>query len=94
MDGEMLPLVISAKLNGLSETDIAVECLVGKEDAEGKFVAYDQLRFSFVKRSGDNHLFELQFKPSKPGLSFYKLRIYPYHELLSHPFELGKMIWV
>lgn len=93
-DGEMLPLVISVNLNGLTETDIAVECLVGKEDAEGKFVAYDQLRFSFVKQSGDSHLFELQFKPSKPGLSFYKLRMYPYHELLSHPFEVGKMIWV
>jgi starch phosphorylase len=86
--------MISANLNGLSETDVTVECVVGKEDSRGEFIPYDHLQFSFVKRDGDNHLFELQFKPSKPGLNFYKLRIYPYHELLSHPFEVGKMIWV
>jgi starch phosphorylase len=94
MDGDVMPLVISANLNGLTENDIVVECLVGKEDESGKFIAYDQLHFNFVNKKGSEYLFELEFKPSKPGLSYYKLRIYPYHELLSHPFETGKMIWV
>lgn len=93
-EGAMLPLVVIANLNGLTEQDVAVECLVAKTDAAGEFTPYEKMNLSFVKCDGDNHRFELQFKPSKAGLNFYKLRIYPYHELLSHRFEMGKMIWV
>jgi len=24
----------------------------------------------------------------------YQVRMYPYHELLSHPFEMGRMLWI
>lgn len=93
-DGEALPVKVVADLNGLSENDVAVECLVGEEDQSGNFVVHEQLRFDFSKCSGKKHEFELQLKPSMSGLSYYKLRIYPYHEYLSHPFETGKMLWI
>lgn len=93
-DGDALPIKVRADLNGLSENDVAVECLVGEEDQSGNFVVHDQLRFDFTKCSGKKHEFELQLKPSMPGLSYYKLRIYPYHESLSHPYETGKMLWI
>jgi starch phosphorylase len=32
--------------------------------------------------------------PEIAGLQYYKLRMYPYNESLSHPFELGCMIWI
>jgi len=28
------------------------------------------------------------------GKLVYRIRAYPYHELLTHPFETGLMIWV
>jgi starch phosphorylase len=38
--------------------------------------------------------FALDLLPRLPGLQYYKLRMYPYHTLLSHPFETGCMIWL
>jgi starch phosphorylase len=32
--------------------------------------------------------------PAIAGLQYYKLRMYPYNEALSHPFEMGFMIWI
>jgi len=94
MDGDNLPVQVDANLNGLSENDVAVECLIGVESQTGNFLVHDRFRFNFVKTDGKYHQFELLLKPPMPGLSYYKLRIYPYHKALSHPFETGKMIWV
>ena len=94
MEGDSLPIVVVANLNGLSDSDVAVECLVGKEDESGYFVVHDRLRFDYLGTKGKEHMFELQLMPSSPGMSFFKLRIHPYHEFLSHPFETGKMIWI
>ncbi|WP_455217730.1 alpha-glucan family phosphorylase [Kaarinaea lacus] len=92
--GETLPITINANLNGLSESDVAVECLVGEEDENGDFLVRNRQRFEFVECKGKNHLFELKMKPGLTGLCYFKLRIYPYHESLSHPFETGKMLWI
>ena len=43
---------------------------------------------------GDEVMFELDLQPPLSGLQYYKIRIYPYHELLSHRFETGCMIWL
>lgn len=94
MEGDALPIVVVANLNGLSDTDVAVECLVGKEDEVGYFVVHDRLRFDCLGTKGKEYMFELQLKPSSSGMNFFKLRIHPYHEYLSHPFETGKMLWI
>lgn len=93
-DGQTLPLQVNANLNGLTENDVAVECLVGEESTSGNFLVHGRFRFDFVKCSGKFHQFELQLNPPMPGLSYFKIRIYPFHESLSHPFETGKMIWI
>ncbi len=94
--GEKLSIKISAFLNGLSPDDVAVECLVG-EKKEGEFCACDKQRFTFVEQQGqlgDEYLFSLDLEPARPGLNYYKLRMYPYHELLAHRHETGFMIWL
>jgi starch phosphorylase len=93
-DGDTLPVLVNANLNGLTEDDVAVECLVGEVSKSGNFLVHDSYRFDFVKCNAKLHQFELQLKPPMPGLSYFKLRIYPYHKNLSHPFETGKMIWI
>ncbi|MBN4080030.1 alpha-glucan family phosphorylase [Beggiatoa alba] len=92
--GDILPIKISAYLNGLSYEDVSVECLVGKRNGNKNFEVYDQLLFNYIEQQGENFIFQLDLEPMKPGLNFYKLRIFPHHALLSHRFELGCMIWI
>ena len=39
-------------------------------------------------------IFQLDFRSELPGLQSYQIRLYPYHELLSHRFEVGRMLWL
>jgi starch phosphorylase len=36
----------------------------------------------------------LELEPELCGRLDHRIRAYPCHELLTHPFELGLMIWV
>ncbi|MDZ7662612.1 alpha-glucan family phosphorylase [Thiohalophilus sp.] len=93
-DGESLPIIVHARLNGLVAEDVVVECIVGNRDDDGKFVSSEQHQFRHTGLQDDEHVFELNLKPNNPGLNHYKLRIYPWHELLSHSFEMGYMLWI
>jgi starch phosphorylase len=39
-------------------------------------------------------LFHLELTPELCGKLLYRVRIYPHHTLLTHPFETGLMIWL
>ncbi len=93
--GASLPIRVAADLSGLTADDVIVECLVGTENESGEFVVQDRFVLS---PAGNNEagetLFELDLCPRLPGLQHYKLRMYPYFALLSHPFETGCLIWL
>ena len=46
-----------------------------------------------LPESGE-HLYALEFAPELSGRIEYRLRAYPAHELLAHPFETGLMTWL
>ncbi len=92
--GEVLPIRIGVQLEGLAPEDVVVECLLGKEDVNGEFVIEERHHLQHAGQEGTQHEFALDLKPSECGLKIYKLRIYPYHKSLSHPFEMGYMLWV
>jgi starch phosphorylase len=93
--GESLKLELAAELGELSATDVVLECLVGTEFENEKFIVHEttQLKSSGTSEEG-MALFELNLKPPLAGLQFYKLRMYPSHPLLSHRFETGHIIWL
>lgn len=93
-NNDSLPVRISAHLADLQPQDVTVECLVGKLRRSGKFLLKEKFAFNYSGKEGDQHIFELDLKPATSGLNHYKIRMYPHHELLSHPFELGFMLWV
>ena len=43
---------------------------------------------------GGQHVFEYDLTPDLCGKLAYRIRVYPWHELLTHPFELGLMHWL
>jgi glycogen phosphorylase len=91
--GEFLPVKVKVFLDGLQAQDVAVECLVGIRE-EGRFVIKECHRLQYDSAAGDSHLFSLQLQPGNSGMNYYKLRMYPYHSLLSHHLETGCMVWL
>jgi starch phosphorylase len=92
--GNTLPITVSVNLNGLEPEDVVVECLVGGEPHNGHFTACARHNFKHLQQEGGKDTFELQLQPPLAGVNFYKIRIFPCHPLLSHPFETGCMVWV
>jgi len=93
--GQTLIIKVSAHLNGLDARDVTVECLVGKLSEQEEFTVHERLTLT-AEQNHDEHgqLFSLEMQPRLPGLQQYQLRVYPCHPLLSHPFEMGLMVWL
>ena len=93
--GETLMLRIFADLNGLSPQDVRVECLVGIDEESGTLQVEATYIFNPVGPNEEGkEVFELDLVPPLSGLQYYQIRMYPYHELLTHPFETGYMVWI
>ena len=91
--GEATTIEVAVGLNGLRPDDIAVELVLsrGLRDAPPRrheFVSADVLPQSH------EHRFVLDLKPELCGRLDYRIRVYPQHALLTHPFELGLMRWL
>ncbi|HME81500.1 MAG TPA: alpha-glucan family phosphorylase [Candidatus Eremiobacteraceae bacterium] len=75
----------AVNLNGLAPQDVRIECLFG--DHSYQFVEAGPL-------DAGEHRFTLDLRPEHCGLVTYRIRMYPFHELLAHPHEVGLMIWL
>jgi len=83
--GDAVRLQVAVTLKGLAPSDVRIECLFGNQAY--KFSDGGAL-------PGGEHRFTLDLRPDSCGLTAYRIRMYPYHELLAHPHELGQMIWL
>ena len=92
--GETLSIEVAAYLDGLAAEDVYMECLLGK-DVDGEFEVMDIYRLE-PDRQLDNGetVFRLNLNSPIAGLQYYRIRIYPYHELLGRRFETGFMRWL
>jgi starch phosphorylase len=91
---DLILLQVRADLNGLEAVDVRVECLFGREGPGESFDVLQHAVLPATGRDGSYTQFGIELAPEVPGLQRYKLRIYPYNEALSHPFELGFMLWI
>ncbi|HWA38552.1 MAG TPA: alpha-glucan family phosphorylase [Burkholderiales bacterium] len=89
--GESIPVEVAVRLNGLAPTDVRVELLLSREPRD--HVHSHDLSPAGALESGE-HKFFLDLKPGLAGKLDYRIRIYPHHDLLTHPFELGLTAWV
>jgi starch phosphorylase len=106
--GERLRLSVAVALNGLGPADVRVEfvgrrilpqadrtppplCSFGAPEANGLW------RSTLAPVEEDERgetVFALDVEPQECGQFATEIRIYPWHELLSHPYELGLMKWL
>ncbi|MDH3991651.1 MAG: alpha-glucan family phosphorylase [Gammaproteobacteria bacterium] len=87
-------LRVRARLNGLQAQDVKLECLLGREQPGGELEVMQSAEIPAAGADGEYTEFAIGLKPEIAGLQYYKLRMYPYNEAMSHPFELGCMIWI
>ncbi|MFH1605360.1 MAG: alpha-glucan family phosphorylase, partial [Pseudomonadota bacterium] len=91
--GDVLRIDVGVGLDGLKPEDVAVELLLGYAAEFGKDKV---LTYRFYAQGADpngEHRFTLELAPELCGRLDYRIRAYPWHELLTHPLELGLMIW-
>ena len=81
---------------GLGPDDVALELLLTKQSGQHTEGHPKTHRFEFEGRATEQgeQRFVLELKPEMCGKLDYRIRVYPCHELLTHPFELGLMTWV
>jgi glycogen phosphorylase len=92
--GESVVVEVAVKLNGLAPDDVCVELLLVRSPHEGAPVRHAHELTAAGALSEDEHRFRIEFKPGLAGRLEYRIRVYPRHELLTHPFELGLCCWV
>ena len=92
---EALNFKVAAKLNHLEPQDVIVELLICRQFSKTRLCNFKHFSFEFTGiKEGDEHLFELKLTPELCGKQEYFIRIYPYHSLLTHPLEMGMMVWL
>ena len=104
--GERLRLRVAAALNGLNASDVRVEFVARRRlpaaDTELPALSSyqapptDGLWIERIEPTGEiehdgSAVFGLDALPTECGQFDTEVRIYPHHELLTHPFEVGLM---
>jgi glycogen phosphorylase len=107
--GETLRMRIAASLNGLAPADVCVEFVARRLLPEADLEPQALSSYRDVRRDGlwraqlaptgeteqdGATVYALDAPPSGSGRFATEVRIYPRHELASHPFELGLMKWL
>jgi starch phosphorylase len=93
--GDGLQFQVAVRLNGLQPEDVVVELLICRKLKTATLCEFKHFRFKFTGvQQSDEHLFALNLTPDLCGKLDYYIRMYPYQPLLTHPFEMGMMIWL
>jgi starch phosphorylase len=95
MSGDSLKIEVAVTLAGLTADDVVLECIIGTSSDHSSFVEREHIKLMHAGKTGNGEaVFSIDLSPPLSGLQFYKLRLYPSHPLLSHPFETGRIIWL
>jgi starch phosphorylase len=93
--GERMHVDVAVGLNGLRPDDVVVELVLSRglrEDGE-RLRRYELVAADVMPQSSEQR-FTLELEPELCGRLDYRVRMYPRHALLTHPFELGLMRWL
>jgi starch phosphorylase len=94
--GESLHFEVGVNLNGLRSSDVIVEMLMGFSSYGKPLRNPHRYKLEATSTSSDagEVIFAADVKPEHCGKLEYHIRVYPFHDMLTHPFELGMMRWL
>jgi len=92
-------VVLECLLNGCDGEGDASECLVPLPHQSPAALLDERstLVHTFLSTKDEEEeaqVFRLELESPDNGIYQLHVRLYPWHELLSHPFEMGKMLWL
>jgi starch phosphorylase len=93
--GDRIRIEAAVHLNGLSTDDVVVEVVLERVYGEANDSVRRVALVPEAERQPDGTMrYAVDLAPDLCGRLDYRIRVYPTHPLLTHPFELGLMIWV
>jgi starch phosphorylase len=93
--GNMVRFEVSMFIDGLDPSDITVELLFARPNSNIQSRPPRHYRMEYQGLAPDGgRMFAAELKPEVCGKIEYRIRAYPYHPLLTHPFEMGMMAWL
>ena len=92
--GESMEIKVAATLNGLEPEDVRVEVLLGRASKDGQDKDLEAIPLAPQGMEGRECIYALETTPEMCGRLRYRVRVYPQHGLLTHPFEMGLMVWL
>ena len=95
--GESMHIEVAVNLHGLEPRDVCVELLLNRSISRSGIPVLPPFQFQSqgkLTESSQEHRFVLELQPGLCGQLDYRIRVYPFHESLTHPFEMGLMTWL
>ena len=93
--GDGFRLALAVRLHALDAADVRVECQLGVSNVDGGFAVRETHALApHGARDGDEQLFAADIRTTLSGLASLRVRVYPRHALLAHPFEMGRVRWL
>lgn len=92
--GAAMTLEVSAEIDGLDVDDVRIECLL-RHEGHGTLPTQEvHVLRPLEHREGGRWTFAADIVPPENGVFGIRVRMYPFHELLQHPFEVGLLRWL
>ena len=92
--GATLRFEVAVQLNGLAPEDLTVELVFTHPDESIPAKAKRYVMHREHALEAGEYLFSRELSPDRCGKMDYRVRVFPTHELLTHPFEMGMMTWL
>jgi starch phosphorylase len=93
--GESLRFELAVGIDGLDPSDLRVELLLGRPTDGANTRKHKRYELRCERRlESDEYLYAIDIEPDMCGKIDYRFRVYPHHPLLTHPYEMGMMLWL
>jgi starch phosphorylase len=91
--GERLRVEVAVLLNGLAANDVRVELRLEEPGGNPTGKGHLLIHTGAMADTGEQR-YVLDFAPDNCGRFDYRVRVFPYHDMLTHPLETGFMLWL
>ncbi len=92
--GDKLEIIVQADLDGLGADGVQIECVFSTLDGDDNPRETRCYQLRPTDEQGGATVFSLELPIEEPGRYGYRIRAYPAHPDLAHPFEAGLMQWL
>ncbi len=91
--GEILPVEVDLRMPGLTPEDLSVAIYCGPVNSKAEFLDRSFLPMKPIDHNGDQTTFHGEIPCQNVGRFGFRIRILPFHPLLSNPYSMGLILW-